>query len=75
MYVMLKHVTLRFLVVLFLWCITTGCSKVTEDSYARLRIGMSYEEAVAILGKTDQCAEVYGGMTCSWGGEGKCDQS
>lgn len=44
----------------------TGCSKVNGENYARLRVGMNYDEVVAILGKADDCDAVLGARSCVW---------
>ncbi|UCD91431.1 MAG: DUF3862 domain-containing protein, partial [Desulfobacterales bacterium] len=33
----------------------TGCSKVNKENYDKIKIGMSYEDAVKVLGKPDSC--------------------
>jgi hypothetical protein len=48
-----------------------GCSKLTTENYDQLRIGMHYDEVVAILGKADQCEGAIGIKNCVWGNEKK----
>ena len=46
----------------------TGCSKVNKENYDRIKIGMSYEDAVKVLGKPDTCEEpVFKTKSCIWG--------
>ncbi len=45
----------------------SGCSKLTEANYAKLKVGMSYEETVQILGRAEQCSEIVGLKHCVWG--------
>ena len=45
----------------------SGCSKLTEANYAKLKVGMSYEETTQILGRAEQCSEVVGLKHCVWG--------
>jgi hypothetical protein len=44
-----------------------ACSKLTPENYDRLKGGMSYQEVKDILGEPNQCSEVLGLKTCSWG--------
>lgn len=45
-----------------------GCSKVTLENYNKLKVGMSYEEVVAVIGAADECSESMGTKSCTWGG-------
>lgn len=56
------------------WLLTTvmlsaGCSKITQQNYNQLKIGMSYDEVVGILGEPDQCNSAVGLKDCRWGNE------
>ena len=44
-----------------------GCSKVTLENYEKLKVGMSYEEVIAIIGAADECSEKMGTKSCVWG--------
>lgn len=44
----------------------TGCSKITLENYDKLKTGMSYEAAIAILGTPSTCDEVLGVKNCRW---------
>ncbi|MBR9982137.1 MAG: DUF3862 domain-containing protein [Desulfatitalea sp.] len=46
--------------------VAMACSKVNSENYAQLRVGMTYEEVVSILGKTDDCDAVLGARSCVW---------
>jgi hypothetical protein len=46
-----------------------GCSPITLENYEKLKVGMSYAEVKAILGKPDQCSELVVVKQCSWGNE------
>ncbi len=44
-----------------------GCSsKINQENYKKIKIGMSYEEVAAILGEPAQCASVLGTKSCDW---------
>ncbi|HEU0200590.1 MAG TPA: hypothetical protein VFR86_09145 [Burkholderiaceae bacterium] len=45
-----------------------GCaSRLTAENYAKLRVGMSYEETTALLGRPDQCSGAFVMKSCTWG--------
>ena len=45
-----------------------GCSKINQENYDKIEIGMSYEEVVAILGPPVACESVIPGtQSCDWG--------
>lgn len=50
-----------------LMLMAAGCSKLTPDNYARLKVGMSYGEVTAILGTPAACDDVVGLKSCRWG--------
>jgi hypothetical protein len=49
----------------------TGCSKINQENYNKLEIGMKYSEVVTILGKATNCNEALGTKSCIWGNESK----
>ena len=50
----------------------TGCSKVNKENYDKIKIGMSYEDIVNVLGKPDTCEEsVLKTKSCLWGSSDK----
>lgn len=48
-----------------------GCSKITAENYNKLKVGMSYEEVVAVIGAADECSEKMGTKSCTWGNDPK----
>jgi hypothetical protein len=50
---------------------TAGCSKVTQENYDKLKMGMEYSEVTALLGNPDNCEESMGAKSCIWGNETK----
>ncbi len=49
-----------------------GCSKVSKENYDKIKIGMSYEDVVEVLGKPDTCEEpVLKTKSCMWGSSDK----
>ncbi len=49
--------------------LASGCSKVSAENYAKLKVGMSYQETTAILGSPAGCSDTAGFRTCKWGDE------
>lgn len=47
--------------------VLAACSKMSMDNYNQLKVGMSYQEVVAIIGEADSCDEVMGTRSCIWG--------
>ncbi|MEA1947610.1 MAG: DUF3862 domain-containing protein [Thermodesulfobacteriota bacterium] len=45
-----------------------GCDKVNKENYDKIKIGMSYEEVLGILGEPDTCQDpVLKTKSCIWG--------
>ena len=63
----MKHILLGGLIALLL----TGCSKLNRENYDKLKMGITYAEASAILGKAERCDDALGTTSCVWGGDGK----
>ncbi|AHE50551.1 MULTISPECIES: hypothetical protein [Aeromonas] len=63
----MKHILLGGLIALLL----AGCSKLNRENYDKLKMGITYAEASAILGKAERCDDALGTTSCVWGGDGK----
>jgi hypothetical protein len=64
----------RWFVIAFLVLIlfiAAGCSRLTMDNYNKIKGGMTYSDAVSILGSPDKCNDVIGIRSCIWGDEKK----
>ena len=44
-----------------------GCSKVTDENYAKIETGMDYDEVIAILGPPDEVKDAVGTKSAVWG--------
>jgi uncharacterized protein YceK len=44
-----------------------GCSKVTTENYAKLQMGMEYQQVIALLGEPVHCDSVMMAKNCVWG--------
>lgn len=45
----------------------SACSKVNQENYDKLKIGMDYKEVVDIIGKPDECKSILNAKNCTWG--------
>ena len=66
--------TLRIGLILFvvsslLFCL--GCSRVTQENYDKLSVGMDYAEVVKILGEPSECKSILNAKNCTWGDSSK----
>ena len=61
----------RLPAIVLLALLAAGCSKLTQENYAKLKTGMDYDEVTTILGKPDDCSETLGVKKCIWGDEQK----
>ncbi len=56
--------------ILIIWLITTiiflGCSKINQENYDKLKVGMDYDEVLKIIGKPDNCKSVLNMKNCIW---------
>jgi hypothetical protein len=60
---------IRWIVAVMIVLIIAGCSKLTMESYNKLKAGMTYNEVVNIIGSPDKCSDVLGMKNCMWGDE------
>ena len=70
----MKHLLTRTAVALLLAALlvtVAGCSKLTTENYDQLKIGMSYDQVIALLGKADECSGAIGIKNCRWGNDKK----
>ena len=44
-----------------------GCSKINQDNYDKLSVGMGYTEVVELLGNPDICKDLPNTRSCIWG--------
>lgn len=48
-----------------------ACNRVTAENYARIKVGMTFDEVKAVLGGPDRCSDVLGAKSCVWGDESR----
>jgi len=46
--------------------ILLGCSKINQENYDKLQVGMEYDEVLKILGKPDNCESILNMKNCIW---------
>ena len=57
---------------IFALMVFTGCSKINQENYDKIEIGMNYDEVAAILGDPTACESVIPGtQSCDWGKEAR----
>ena len=49
----------------------TACSRLTEENYRKLSVGMTYDEVEALFGKPTRCDDLLGLRKCVWGDESR----
>jgi len=64
-------VNIRLIIALASLAMLLGCSRLTMENYAKIKMGLSYSEVVNILGKPDNCSEALFVRSCVWGNEQK----
>jgi hypothetical protein len=47
----------------------TGCTKLTQENYDKIKMGMEYAQVLEILGKADSCDSTAVMKSCAWGDE------
>ena len=48
-----------------------GCSKLSQENYDNLSVGMDYQEVIELLGDPDECKSVLNAKNCIWGDSSK----
>ena len=48
-----------------------GCSKLSQENYDKLSVGMDYQEVIELLGNPDECKSVLNAKNCIWGDSSK----
>jgi hypothetical protein len=64
-----KKMNLFLLALLTTLVFTAACSKITNENYDKLKMGMEYSEVIAILGNPNSCTESIVAKSCIWGNE------
>ena len=44
-----------------------ACSKLSNENYAKIKIGMPFSEVTALLGTPTRCDDMMGVKSCRWG--------
>jgi hypothetical protein len=57
---------------LLLCCLLlAACSRVTNENYRKIRVGITYPEVVQLLGEPAKCDSLLTARSCTWGSKGK----
>lgn len=49
--------------------VLVGCSKLTQENYDKIEVGMDYQQVMVVIGKPDKCDAAFGTKNCIWGNE------
>ncbi len=67
---MIKRVVLA--IGIFSMLALAGCSKINQENYDKIKIGMSYEKVVGVLGEPNSCEDpILKTKSCTWGSSEK----
>lgn len=44
----------------------TACSKLTQENYGKLKMGMERPQVESLLGKPKECQSIMTAMNCTW---------
>jgi len=66
-----RQVLLLTIVVVIFLLPLAGCSKVTQENYAKIKMGLAYDEVTKILGSPTNCKKALGIERCVWQDEDK----
>ena len=63
----------RWLIIItvFVILLFSGCSKVNQENYQKLSMGMDYKTVISILGEPTHCDSLLNANNCTWGDETK----
>ena len=59
--------TKRFIILFGAALLLTACSKINQENYSKLSVGMSKAEVEALLGTAAECSGAMGLASCNWG--------
>lgn len=60
-----------FVVALLLFLSLTGCSKLNQENYDKIKVGMDYQQITELIGDPDKCDAALGAKNCIWGNDKK----
>ena len=61
----------RCISVLAVALLLAACSKLNEENYSKLKVGMPYHEVRDILGEPARCDDALGLRNCRWGDDAR----
>ena len=59
--------TVKTTLAMSLLLLLLACSKLTQENYNKIKMGMPYDEVVSLLGAPAKCDDVMGVRSCKWG--------
>ena len=67
----MKRLTKLIAVAFLFSLVLVGCSKMNQENYNKIKIGMDYQQIIEIIGNPDKCDAALGTKSCIWGTEKK----
>ena len=49
----------------------SGCRKINQENYDKIKMGMEQKEVIAIIGEASTCDSILGASNCTWGNDSK----
>jgi hypothetical protein len=67
----MKQIAKLVVLILVIGMLFLGCSKLNQENYDKIKMGMEYDQVLDIIGNPDVCDETLGTKKCIWGNKGK----
>ena len=64
---MSRRIAISVLIALIAVSLVVGCSKINQENYDKIQMGMTYDEVEALLGTPAEAKDVMGTKSCVWG--------
>ena len=66
----MRGIVCKTAVIIISAVVLAGCgSRINQENYNRLEVGMKYEQVVGLLGEPDNCNSAMMANNCIWGSE------
>lgn len=66
---MKKNHILPILIMTLICTLLTACSKINQQNYDKLSLGMEYPQVVTLIGQPNDCQTTLGIKKCHWGND------
>jgi len=65
------QLTAHSILLLLLSLAIFACSRISNENYRKIEMGMEFSQVTQILGEPEQCDAVLNAKTCTWGNRNK----